>query len=297
MKALALLRSVLQAWSLVLLVVLTKLAATLVLGLTVSRQVAVFLGGHPLGELALLEGGAERLAEVAPKIWVHPGWPFASVVSYAVLLVVPHGALIARVSGAAPTAGSALRRAGSRTGLLLFTFVLALLSRVAAVTVGIASWPRFSGAGTVFLVVLVVVAWSFLEGFTCLLRGRALCLNERLGVALKCSYHLRSMARAGLLTVAHLVLQAAVGALTFTLAARAALQPPGLAVFLGCLCVATLALSTGLFGAVHTLMVWGVPASLSTPGSNGLPTSDQVGYEPARSVEESPGSSVGRAED
>ena len=292
-----LLRSVHESRLLVLLVVLTRLAATLIFGVAVSRSVAGFIGAHPAGELALLEGGAERLAELAPRIRIHPGWPLASLISYILLLVIPHGALIVRASGAAPSAGAALRIAARRTGLLFFAFVLALLSRLGAAVVAVSSWPRFSGAGSVFLVLTIVLAWALLEGFSSLVRAHALVRGERFGAAFKRSYDLWAMVRAGFYTLVHAVLQCVVAAAGLALSARAAVQPSALAVIFVGLSVVALTLSTSLFAAAQILIVKSLPAEPPTPASNGLPTSDQVGYETAPSVDESPGSSVGRAED
>ncbi len=291
------LRSVSRARALALLVVLTRLAATLLFGIAVSRSVAGFIGAHPAGELALFEGGAERLAELAPRLRVHPGWPLASTISYVLLLVIPHGALIIRATGAASTSGGALLAAAKRTGVLLFAFVLATVTRVAAVTIAVFAWPRFSGFGSVALVVVIALGWALAEGFVNAARVHAIVGGARIGAALSRGYELRSAVRAGLVTLGHAALQAALGALTVFLSARAFTRPDGFAVVLATLSMLALGVSTSLFAAAHVLIARLCAAGESGDASNGLPTSDLLGYETAPSVEASPGSSVGRAED
>lgn len=293
MSAPSLTRAVVRSRALILLVVLTKLAATLVFGVAVSRVVAGFVGAHPAGELALFEGGAERLSELAPGLRVHFGWPLGSVLAYALLLVVPHGALLARVTGAADGSGDALRTSARRTGLLLLVFVLALFARVAALSIGVFAWPRFSGAGTGLLVVVLLVGWALVEGLLNVVRVHALSTGSRIGEAFSAAYHLRIALRAGLVTLAHAALQCVLGALGVALAARSVVQPAGGAVLLVLASVACLALSTSLFAAAHGLIARG----MRREPSNVLPTSDELGYETAPSVSASPGSSVGRAED
>jgi hypothetical protein len=154
------LRSFLRAWPLVLVAALARAAATLPIGLAVSHVVADGTRGRPTGDAALFEHGGQLLAELFRRHRPEPQPVIVAALATLALAVLPDGALLARLTGAAASTREALAIAVRRGGTSAFFYVGALAGRLlaVAVVVGLSPWfgaPWFALALAVLLMVLV----------------------------------------------------------------------------------------------------------------------------------------------
>jgi hypothetical protein len=188
------------------LVVVARLAATLPAALSTSSVVARSTSAFPLGELALFEHGGELLAEVLRRNRPNPTVLLIAVLAHALLLLVPDGSLVALVTGAARSIGAALLGSAKRLGFLFAAFAFSLVGRALAVMVVFFFWQRFSGAGTVLLILIGVALGLGTESFAINAKLDAI-RGLRARAALASAFTWRRTLTTMPLTALHLVVQ------------------------------------------------------------------------------------------
>jgi hypothetical protein len=190
----------------VALVVVARLAATLPAAISTSSLVARSASAFPLGELALFEHGGELLAEVLRRNRPNPTVLLIAVLAHALLLLVPDGSLVALVTGAARSTGAALVGSAKRLGFLFAAFAFSLVGRALAVMVVFFFWQRFSGAGTVLLILIGVAIGLGTESFAINAKLDAI-RGQRARAALASAFTWRRTLATMPLTALHVVVQ------------------------------------------------------------------------------------------
>jgi hypothetical protein len=185
-------RQLLRAWPLILLGAVSRAAATLPIGLAISAVVAEGTRGRPTGDAALFEQGGQVLAEVLRRNRPDPKVMIAAALATLALAVLPDGALLARVTGAAQTTRAALVLAVRRGGTSALFHVAALIGRGLGVVLVVTLTRWFSAPwfplALGLLLVVVVEGWAW--------GARALALGEgqRIGAAARGALAPRALA-------------------------------------------------------------------------------------------------------
>jgi hypothetical protein len=164
---------VLRAWPLVALGALARAAATLPIGLAISAVVADGTRGRPTGDAALFEHGGQVLAELLRRNRPDPKLVVMATLATLALAVLPDGALLARVTGAAESTRAALVLAVRRGGTSALFHVAAVVGRGlgAALVAGMSRWFQALWFPLAVAMVLVVVVESWAWGARALALG------------------------------------------------------------------------------------------------------------------------------